>query len=146
MISSGLFFVLVGILIQQNFQPTETQSISGIDYTEVTEPSDTLFTTVSGNISSISGNSFVLTLSTQKQVRVTMNEQTKIERFTQKTQEEMQAQANGIDEETGLPVPAFQIQELSRSALSKDLQVVVDSSENIIGASSIQAIKITIYE
>lgn len=146
MISSGLFFVLVGILIQQNFQPTETQSISGIDYTEVTEPSDTLFTTVSGNISSISGNSFVLTLSTQKQVRVTMNDQTKIEKFIQKTQEEMQAQANEIDEETGLPVPAFQIEELSRSALSKDLQVVVDSSENIIGASSIQATKITIYE
>jgi hypothetical protein len=146
MISSGLFFILVGILIQQNLKPTETQSISGIDYTEVNRPTDTEFTSVSGNISNISGNSLVLTLPTQKQIKVTITDETVIEKYTQKKQEEMQTQSKQIDEETNLPIPAFSIEKLSRNSLTKDLQVVVEANDNVIGVSSIQATKITIYE
>lgn len=146
MVSSGLFFVLVGILIQQNLRPVETQSISGVDYSEVTTPTDTVFTSVSGTISSISGNSIVLILPTQKQVRVSLNEQTVIEKFTQKSQEEMQAQSGQVDEETGLPMAAFAVEKLSKNDLTKDLQIVVDSTENVIGTSNIPATKITVYE
>lgn len=148
MISSGLFFILVGILVEQNLRPSETQSISGVDYTEVSsniEQTDELLTSVSGEITGISGSSIVLTLPTQKQIRIQVTDQTIVEKHTQKSAQQMKEQADEVDE-SGLPVQAFSIQNLSLSEISTNQQVVVDSPESVIGSSNIVASKITIYE
>lgn len=142
MISSALFFLLIGILFQQSFTPQSTNSDSGVSPQEVTNRAEPTFRTVSGTISSTSPNSFVLILASQKKVRVTLSNQTTVQRFP--SQAEF---TRTLDESDALDsIPTTTPIEVPPSTLRTGHQVVIESQVDVVGISNIPAQVITIFE
>jgi hypothetical protein len=144
MISSGLLFILIGAVIQQTIHPGPSPSVSGINTNEVLPLNNSTSTTISGIIQKISGQTIILNLATQKQIKVISDESTLIVKHTRKDAEEIQSQTQ-LTDDSNLPLPSFNEEPLTLKDLTKNQEIVVDVEESLIGKSTIKAKKITIY-